>query len=78
MHRNMTLIRLILEHMKELDEFGLMPRPKINGYTKNEIAYHVRLCSDAGYLILQKGTKEVTPIIIRMTWCGHKALEKTD
>ena len=78
MHRSMTLIRLILEHMSELDEFGRMPPPKINGYTKNEIAYHVRLCSDAGYLILQKETKEDMPTIIRMTWCGHKALEKTE
>lgn len=71
----MRLIRLILEYVNGLDEFGDIRPPHLAGYTELEIAYHIRLCGDAGYLVLKKGQQEAHPVIIRMTWCGHKALE---
>ena len=38
--------------------------------------YHVLLCSDAGYLCIRKGDHNHMPTdIIRLTWCGHKAME---
>ena len=75
MRRHMKLIRMILEHISKSPDFGNIPPPEIEGYSREEVAYHVRLCSDAGYVVLRKGTHEINPHIIRMTWCGHKALD---
>ena len=52
---------------------GDIPLPRFEKFESVDVAYHVRLCSDAGYLILRKSTVETKPVIIRMTWCGHKA-----
>ena len=76
MHRHMNLIQLILEYVEDQRGFGNIELPRFREFNNEEVAYHVRLCSDAGYLILVKDRQETRPAIVRMTWCGHKALEK--
>ena len=77
MRRQMKLIRLILQYLEDQPVFGDgdIPLPRFEKFGSVDVAYHVRLCSDAGYLILRKCTVETKPVILRMTWCGHKALE---
>ena len=76
MRRQMRLILKILAYVESTMKIGKIPLPKCDDYTQDEIAYHVLLCSDAGYLCIRKGDHNHMPTdIIRLTWCGHKALE---
>ena len=77
MRRQMRLILKILAYVEEATRTGKIALPELNGYTRDEVAYHVLLCSDAGYVCIRKGVHNDMPLdITRMTWCGHKALEK--
>lgn len=76
MRRQMRLILKILAYVEGSQGIGKIPLPKCDDYSKDEIAYHVLLCADAGYLCIRKGENNQMPIdITRLTWCGHKALE---
>ena len=75
MRRHMKLIGMLLEYVERHPGFGDIPTPTLPDFSRQEVAYHIRLCGDAGYLVLKKGQREEHPIIVRMTWCGHKALE---
>ena len=78
MRREMCLIFQILAYVECAAAMGKIPLPDLKGnYDKDDIAYHVLLCSDAGFL--QVRIKEVGgwPIDIdRMTWAGHEKLEE--
>ena len=78
MRREMCLIFQILAYVESATAMGKIPLPGLKGdYDKDNIAYHVLLCSDAGFL--QVRIKEVggRPMDIdRMTWAGHEKLEE--
>ena len=68
----MKLVRAILEKVEALpyeSENGFSPF-EIKGYSSDELRYHVRLCNQAG-LIIMAGH----PFVKELTWNGHELLE---
>lgn len=78
MKRHMKLIFLILDYVERTKNNGVhIPAPEFDDYTRTEVAYHVRLCHEAGYLIVPtKVTEPDEPAIKRMTWKGHEELDR--
>ena len=72
MKRYMDLIRRLLEHMECHNRPGRpMAEPEVDGYTPEQVRYHIVLCIQAGYAQrLSSRTNEV-----ELTWQGHEALE---
>jgi DNA-binding transcriptional ArsR family regulator len=51
MKRDMDLVRSILQRAESCnDPFGLHEEIDIEGYSQNEISYHIKLLNDAGLL----------------------------
>ena len=77
MRRKMKLIYLILAYVEKATHIGNIPLPELAEYTEEEVAYHVKLCSEAGYLDIVVDAHNKKPVgIDRLTWQGHEALEK--
>jgi YD repeat-containing protein len=80
MKRDMDLVRKILLAFDE-NRSGFAPRPlTIDGYTDEEVGYHVLLMDEAGLLVGKEvtsssGSKSPSAIPIRMTWDGHDFLD---
>ena len=79
MKRDMDLVRSILLKLEE-HEHGRAPVPLvIDGYTEEQIGYHVYLMDEAGLLIALKtqsrGSTSPCAIPMRMTWAGHDFLD---
>ena len=76
MRRQLRLILKMLSYVERADGIGKIPLPKCDDYSKDEIAYHVLLCSDSGYLEIRTNDLGGRPLdITRLTWAGHEALE---
>ena len=71
MKRDMSLVKQILKHIEKHapGERGFLPHPDIEGYNSDEVEYHIRLCSQAGFVDLND-----TGYIIELTWQGHNTL----
>ena len=81
MKRHNDLIAKILRNVEETADWGKTRCiPQVNGYSEMEVQYHLVLCQEAGYLILNevpKGTNHFpTYAALRLTWEGHNALER--
>jgi hypothetical protein len=79
MTRDMDLVRKILLEI-ESHEHGFAPRQfSIDGYTQEQIAYHVHLMGQAGLLqvadVTHFGSKSPEAIPSRMLWAGHDFLD---
>jgi len=79
MKRNMDLIRDILLKV-ESDEHGFYrDNLNIEGYTQEEIGYHIVLLGEAGLAhvaeVTAHGDKSPAGIITRLTWDGHEFLD---
>ena len=75
MRRQMRLILKILAYVERAEHIGKISLPKCDDYSKDEIAYHVLLCADAGYLeIRKKDVGGAALDITRLTWSGHETL----
>ena len=79
MQRNKNLIREILEYVEGHESSHMLVAPKLDGYSDEQIHYHIGLCVKAGYLEAQPlntlGSKYTFyPRISHMTWYGHEAL----
>ena len=70
MKRNMVLILALLEHLETHATGRPMAIPSVEGYAPDLVAYHVRLCEEAGY-IAREGMFPVD-----LTWQGHEALDR--
>lgn len=77
MVRDIDLVRKIL---LEVEKSGSLSRSfslEIESYTKTEIAYHVKLLNQAGYLEAQhtstRESEDWDPI--SLTWLGHEFLD---
>ncbi|RJP38138.1 MAG: DUF2513 domain-containing protein [Phycisphaerales bacterium] len=75
----MDLVRLILFKLEE-HEHGLAPRPLgIDGYTEEQIGYHVHLMGQAGLLKVADTTvlrsKSPRAMPLHMLWAGHDFLD---
>lgn len=79
MRRDMDLVRKILMAI-EAEPSGYAPQElKIEGYTKEQIGYHVLIMIEAGLIEGQEVTTlgSATPVgmATRMTWDGHEFLD---
>ena len=76
MKRYMQLIRAILEYVTVKSNGNDLALPEINGYTPDQVSYHVKLCEEAGFLdiVIDASTKQATGIV-RITWQGHEFLD---
>ena len=79
MKRDMDLIRAILL-LVEVESSGYAPQNlEVEGYTQEEIGYHISLLGEAGLAVVHDvtdfGSKSPTGKIIRLTWAGHEFLD---
>ncbi len=73
-------MQLILEILKYTERYGNgkeLSLPEVEGYTPDQVNYHVKLCEEAGYLddifVISPGRYEIG----RLTWQGHEFLDKS-
>ncbi len=79
MKRDMDLVREILLKI-EKHEHGMAPdNLSINGYTEEQVGYHVHLMGQAGLLKVAdmtcRGSTSPAAMPIRMEWNGHEFLD---
>ncbi|NLG39121.1 MAG: DUF2513 domain-containing protein [Fibrobacter sp.] len=75
MKRDMDLVRLILFEVEKNEKWDEWKDIKIEGYSQEEIYYHIMLLNEAGLIeakILCDGGKWVP---YRLTWNGHEFLD---
>ncbi len=77
MKRDWTLIKLLLRHVERhvtsetLSHVGI-PYPEVlNGFDDEQIAYHITLCEEAGFIVLNESIRHIR----RLTWEGHNKLD---
>ena len=74
----MDLARKILFAM-EASEKGLAPRISIDGYSPEEIGYHVWLLADGGLINATEVTHNLSrsreAIPVSLTWAGHEFID---
>ena len=75
MKRYMELIHMILHYTEENATGKPLMEPSYNGYTPEQIRYHIELCSQAGYLQVQESGKRRR--ILNLTWKGQEELERS-
>jgi hypothetical protein len=79
MKRDTDLVRLILQRMEEHDLGRAPGEMTFDGFSSEEVGYHVLLMGEAGLLLCVE-SKEIgrkTPFArpIRLTWAGHEFLD---
>lgn len=77
MKRNMDLIRLILLEIEKGPYDGSWLDINIDGYTDNDISYHVILLAEAGLIEAQDNSTldGLSWQPKRLTWQGHEFLD---
>lgn len=77
MKRNLDLIRQILLKIEQSPRPGDLIEIKIDGHTSEEIAYHLGLLHEAGYIIAMsfQGDNHIDWMPSRLTWEGHEFLD---
>ena len=78
MRRDMELIHKILGWAEVNATGGAQPIGPINGYTDQQVQYHIQLCGEAGYLRVQDMSSLAGSefYIIQLTWRGHEELAR--
>jgi len=79
MKRDMDLVRAILLALEE-HEFGFAPRDlKVEGYTKEQIGYHVHIMVEGelveGIDVTTQESKSPEAVVSHLTWSGHEFLD---
>jgi hypothetical protein len=76
MKRDMDLVRAILFEVEKHDdwesEFEVCPE---GNYTRQEIEYHITLCSEAGLIKAKRWSFQEGLQPSRLTWEGHEFLD---
>lgn len=77
MKRDMELMRSLMLAVEASEESALLHIPTIDGYPRAQVAEHVRLAVDAGYMTARDASTygEVDFIQLRLTWSGHEFLD---
>jgi hypothetical protein len=77
MKRDMDLARKILMEVENNPEpFKWSPRLNMEGYSDKEIAYHVKLLSEAGLIEAKIHPSNAAVYMIKsLTWNGHEFLD---
>ena len=79
MRRNYKLLRLILEYVIDYGELGEpLNHPQFREFPAPDVAYHILLLSQAGYLTIHDQSGFGNPVhfkIVHLTWEGHEFLQ---
>ena len=80
MKRYTCLIKKLLEFTEQkVSSEDTLP-PEVNGYTTEQVHYHVGLCYEAGYMNVRSISGADSPykqyVITSLTWEGHEALDR--
>lgn len=67
MKRYMNLIHKLLQYAECYATGQPMPTPEIDGYTLDQVNYHIHLCEQAGFL---------EQYCLVLTWLGHEELDR--
>ncbi len=77
MKRNVELVRIILLEIEKKEEPLEWITPEINGYSENEISYHIKILAEAGFVeateLSTRGTFQWGAV--NLTWNGHEFLD---
>ncbi len=79
MERQWNLIKAILAHAECMGNGDWMHPPAINGYTPDQVMYHVSLCGQAEFLEVKSIAAFGNPTRLLMkslTWKSHTELER--
>jgi hypothetical protein len=79
MKRDMNLIREILLWAEKQEHGRLQGNPNIEGFSDEEIGYHVSLMEQAGLVkafdMTSMADKSPNFILLEITWLGHEFLD---
>jgi len=77
MKRDMELVRLILIEIEKQPSYFINIELIFNGYTQEEVSYHVMLLHEAGLIIAidASSVSDLYWIPQRLTWEGYEFLE---
>ena len=74
----MKLILMILRYAKEKAHGSLLRAPSFEGFSEVQIHYHIGLCSEAGFLHVNRQSRGLNQApayaIFNLTWNGHEFL----
>ena len=78
MNREMKLVLMILCYAKEKADGSLLRAPRFEGFSEVQIHYHIGLCSEAGFLHVNRHSMGLDHApaydIFNLTWNGHEFL----
>ena len=79
MKRDMDLVRKILFAMEDYETGFVNREIKIDGYSEEEVGYHVYIMDEAGLLVridaTHRGSSSPEAIPSRLTWAGYDFLD---
>ncbi len=77
MIRDIDLVRKILLEIEKKEEPLGWITPEIEGYSENEISYHIKILAEADLLDARNlgGKGEFEWAAINLTWVGHEFLD---
>lgn len=79
MKRDMDLVRKILLAAEEEADGYASKNPEIDGYTRDQVGYHIYLMEQAGLVEASEtsamGSASPTAILNNLTWKGHDFLD---
>jgi len=76
MKRDMDLFRALLLEIEKLPANGKWTGIEVEGYSPEEVAYHIRLAQDAGFIIAKFLVDEADIFMVeRLIYTGHEFLD---
>lgn len=79
MERDMNLVREILAWAKKQEHGGFNNNPQIDGYSDEEVGYHVYLMNQAGLVnacdTTSQGDNSPNALLLNITWDGYEFLD---
>jgi hypothetical protein len=75
MKRDMDLFRAMLLKIEELPANGKWSGIEVEGYTKEQVAYHALLARDAGFIEAKFLLPTDHFVVERLTFAGHEFLD---
>jgi hypothetical protein len=81
MKRDMNLVREILAWTENQEHGFVSDNPKVEGYSEEEIGYHIYMMNEAGLVmahdITSMADKSPRALLLRLTWGGYEFLGAT-
>ena len=81
MQRDMNLIREILKQTEAQEHGYTTGNPDVDGYTDEQVAYHVYLMAQAGLVnatdVASMDSESPCALLLNLTWDGHEFLDAT-